>query len=297
MTRLGRVESNGFVAAQIIALLLPERFAPGELGIATGLPIGHPLKHQCSVFHAGFSPDGTLIVTSSNDNTARIWDAATGLPLCAPLAHNGPGHHASFTLDGSRIITAGPDHTARIWDADRFSEMFQTSDYAAFTSAVAGIRFDEVSGLLTEVPWSERQTIWNDLKDRIPAEWRWAAGEWAGPLEPVSPRSQITVRDAATRLLLSGHAPLIFEARGADPSHPLIPIVLAAEDDNENRQNFLRHYATRHLPTDSNLCRLAAKLLAGQGAKPEASIALQRAIELDPGHSDLAEIRALIDAL
>jgi WD40 repeat protein len=34
--------------------------------------------HEGSVFSAAFSPDGSRIVTTSDDETARIWDAATG---------------------------------------------------------------------------------------------------------------------------------------------------------------------------------------------------------------------------
>ena len=30
------------------------------------------------MWSAAFSPDGSRIVTASEDNTARIWDAATG---------------------------------------------------------------------------------------------------------------------------------------------------------------------------------------------------------------------------
>jgi len=34
--------------------------------------------HNDFVFSIAFSPDGTKIVTASDDCTARIWDAATG---------------------------------------------------------------------------------------------------------------------------------------------------------------------------------------------------------------------------
>ena len=36
---------------------------------------------RIAVYSAAFSPDGTRIVTASDDKTARLWDAATGAPI------------------------------------------------------------------------------------------------------------------------------------------------------------------------------------------------------------------------
>jgi WD40 repeat protein len=66
---------------------------------------------------ATFSPDGQRVVTSSNDHTARIWDAATG-KLLATLEGHGDGlRSAAFSPDGQRVVTGSADHTARLWDA------------------------------------------------------------------------------------------------------------------------------------------------------------------------------------
>ena len=37
---------------------------------------------------AAFSPDGTRIVTASDDKTARIWDAATGKEIAVLRGHD-----------------------------------------------------------------------------------------------------------------------------------------------------------------------------------------------------------------
>jgi len=73
--------------------------------------------HTDHVRHAAFSPDGSRIVTASQDGTAQIWDRWTGEPIGDPLVHGDWVYQATFSPDGARILTAGYDKTARIWDA------------------------------------------------------------------------------------------------------------------------------------------------------------------------------------
>ena len=53
-----------------------------------------------------FSPDGTRIVTGSDDGTAKVWDARTGTALLELKGHTSAGEVAwSFSPDGTRIVT------------------------------------------------------------------------------------------------------------------------------------------------------------------------------------------------
>ncbi len=92
------------------------RLADHLLNRPTCWPLTKPLQHADSLSHAGFSPDGSMVVTASRDGTARIWDAATGEPLTEPLQHGGIVNYAEFSPDGSRIVTASNDNCAIIWD-------------------------------------------------------------------------------------------------------------------------------------------------------------------------------------
>jgi WD40 repeat protein len=76
----------------------------------------HLCLHQGPVRYAEFSPDGRLLVTTSTEKTARVWDLAAGEPACPPLEHDGPVLHASFSPDGRLVVTASEDGTARCWD-------------------------------------------------------------------------------------------------------------------------------------------------------------------------------------
>ena len=58
--------------------------------------------HTGAVLSAAFSPDGTRVITASDDQTARLWDAATGKALATLEGHTDsgqvggvqPGRHA-----------------------------------------------------------------------------------------------------------------------------------------------------------------------------------------------------------
>ncbi len=73
---------------------------------------GHGDRTESAVY----SPDGTRIVTTSDDKTARIWDARTGAQLAVLSGHGDIVESAAYSPDGMRIVTASEDKTARIWE-------------------------------------------------------------------------------------------------------------------------------------------------------------------------------------
>jgi WD40 repeat protein/serine/threonine protein kinase/TPR repeat protein len=100
------------------------RAADAELAVLSG--------HSAIVQSAAYSPDGTRIVTSSNDKTARIWDARTGSNLAVLVGHADVINSAAYSPDGTRIVTASRDKTARIWDARTGVQLTVLSGHSDF---------------------------------------------------------------------------------------------------------------------------------------------------------------------
>jgi WD40 repeat protein len=75
------------------------------------------IGHTQRVNNFGFSPNGSKIVTASNDSTVRIWDAVSGELMQILKEHTDYIRDAQFSPDGKKIVTASGDNTARVWDA------------------------------------------------------------------------------------------------------------------------------------------------------------------------------------
>lgn len=99
--------------------------------------------HTGRVRAATFSPDGSLILTASDDGTARVWTLEgellavhEGLPIYS--------WHGAFSPDGSMIVTAvsgndptaGGDSTARVWTVEG-KELAVLKGHTGFVTSAA----------------------------------------------------------------------------------------------------------------------------------------------------------------
>lgn len=71
--------------------------------------------HSDYVTSASFSPNGRWVVTSSQDNTARVWEAGSGRVMLELPGHTREVYKAVFGPDGKLVVTASRDRTARIF--------------------------------------------------------------------------------------------------------------------------------------------------------------------------------------
>jgi hypothetical protein len=83
--------------------------AAGPLAMGSG--------HTSYVRSVAYSPDGSRIVSGSDDNTVRVWDAsnlAAG-PLATGSGHTGSVRSVAYSPDSSRIVSGSYDNTVRVW--------------------------------------------------------------------------------------------------------------------------------------------------------------------------------------
>jgi WD40 repeat protein len=75
------------------------------------------LAHKQAVRYVDYSPDGQLIVSTSDDGVVQVWDAKTGEKKGKAFGHSDWVYTAAFSADSKLIVTASQDKSARVWNA------------------------------------------------------------------------------------------------------------------------------------------------------------------------------------
>lgn len=74
------------------------------------------LGHTGPVLSCAISRDSAWIVSTSEDETVRLWEVATGKQVARLIGHRGPVAGGAISPDGSLLASAGADGTVRLWD-------------------------------------------------------------------------------------------------------------------------------------------------------------------------------------
>ncbi len=93
---------------------------PWSVGTRQGLLPAHPPLFLTAAGQGAvaFSPDGRRLLSGSDDNTLRLWDAESGQNLRTLQGHEACVQSVAFSPDGRRLLSGSDDKTLRLWDAE-----------------------------------------------------------------------------------------------------------------------------------------------------------------------------------
>ena len=180
-------------------------------------PWGQSLDHDAAVTAARFSTDGSLVATTAEDGTARLWDARTGLPPSgvAPMRGRGPLVDVALDAQRQRLATLSRDGQVQLWavaDGRPLGRPLQPE------APVQSLRFSADGEWLLTLGRGDLQ-LWRAADGQPARRWTTLPGALrAIDLSPDARRVLTLGRDGAAQLwdLASGRplaAPLAHEGR------------------------------------------------------------------------------------
>ena len=113
--------------------------------------------HEYTVLSAAFSPDGTRIITTSYDRTARIWDAATGEEIAVLRGHDHSVTNAAFSRDG-KAVACGNQWTVGVWEVATGKEIAVMRGH---TQAVNAANFSPDGSRVVTASGDNTARIWD----------------------------------------------------------------------------------------------------------------------------------------
>ena len=84
------------------------------------------------------NPDGSILVSASDDKTLNLWQTKDGRLLSTLTGHSGPVVAVNYA-DGKTILSAGEDHAIFVWDLDAPKRLENLKDQAGERFAFTGL--------------------------------------------------------------------------------------------------------------------------------------------------------------
>ena len=121
---------------------------------------------EAVTFPPEFSPDGSLVVTASQDGGGRVWDVETG-QLRHTLEHSHPVCSASFSPTGSQLVTGSGNGSADVWDAGTGCLLYSLEGH---TDSVCCVAFSPEGSQVLTASWDGIVRLWLLPKQSSSAE-------------------------------------------------------------------------------------------------------------------------------
>ncbi len=126
------------------------------------------------IFSVAFSPDGTLVVSGSEDRTVRVW--AVNMGNCLTLkGHQDIVYSVAFSPDGRLIASGSADNTVKLWDVGSGDAIETLRGHKA---PVYAVKFSPDGRVLASGGYEQNIRLWDvktvSVLKTLPAHFVWS---------------------------------------------------------------------------------------------------------------------------
>ena len=136
--------------------------------VAKSMAFDRYTAHGGPIKGLAHSTELNLLVSTSFDYTAVVWDTESMTELKQLIGHNAAVNTATFSPDGEWLATAGDDNQILLWavsDLKNPSAVPQPVALNGHTAKVIHLEFDDASQRLLSSSWDRRVGLW-DISDQ-----------------------------------------------------------------------------------------------------------------------------------
>ena len=136
--------------------------------VAKSMAFDRYTAHGGPIKGLAHSTELNLLVSTSFDYTAVVWDTESMTELKQLIGHNAAVNTATFSPDGEWLATAGDDNQILLWavsDLRDPSAVPQPVALNGHTAKVIHLEFDDASQRLLSSSWDRRVGLW-DISDQ-----------------------------------------------------------------------------------------------------------------------------------
>ena len=172
-TNLMNTKGNSETAALLTLRSLNLEYTPqGDAALLGAINLNYPVQvfigNQGGVTKVAFSPDDKLILTGSNDDTARLFDAQSGKQLQVFSGHTDDINDIAFSADGKLVLTASWDKTVRLWDTGTGKEL---KKFVGHTNSVITADFSQDGKQILTGSEDHTLRLWDIATGRELKQW------------------------------------------------------------------------------------------------------------------------------
>jgi WD40 repeat protein/serine/threonine protein kinase len=136
---------------KLVMIWNPDEVKPTDIGLRLDHKPDVPSKyirlagHDGPVRSVSFSPKGQLVLSSSEDNTIRVWDAASGKMITALRGHGRAVRTCTFSPDGEWVLSGSDDEHIRVWNVRGYREtrVLHATVFSGHEDAVLSARYSD----------------------------------------------------------------------------------------------------------------------------------------------------------